>query len=121
MGKVGRLIEGLRVGWRTQRQIAALGPEAAADLGLAPADLREVAAQPGDVPERMRRMSGVFSAAEPFNRLGRFELLDMARICSACTERRTCDRVLHGAASPTEDACAFCPNAEAYRSLRQAA
>jgi hypothetical protein len=98
-----------------------MGAEAAADLGLAPADLRDLAAQPGDVPERMRRMSAVFSASEPFARLGRFEVLDMARACGACAERRACDHALHGKAAPTEEACAFCPNAEAYRALRRAA
>ena len=103
--------------WRTERAIAA-APAAAADLGIAPADLLAIARHPGDLPDRMGRMAARFGASGAMARLGRWESLDMTRACAACPHRRACDRALDTQAAA--ETCGFCPNAATYRRLAAA-
>ena len=101
--------------------LAALGPEETAlmaqDIGLAPGDLREVAAHYTDAADLLEKRLQVLglSSAE-LAKTAHTELRDMERLCTLCRAKGRC---AHDLATDPDDPVwqRYCPNAQALTSL----
>ena len=115
--RVTRWARSVWSGIRNRQQIEALGPGAAADLGIALADATEAARQPGDVPERMQKMAALLGVEGELAGIDRYQLQDMARTCAACVERGFCDHALHRPGGTRAEDVGFCPNVRTYQDM----
>lgn len=119
----GRLAHSMAGAWRRSRQYREWSSLDEADresrlrdLGLARIDVPLFWSEGGSTFDQLPRMMAVYGVDEMTPLVvGNGVKRDLERVCTLCPHKARCARVLD--ASPSPEACGFCPNASTLEAL----